>query len=196
MSLFTIFSSAFGGSAAAAGTGTAAAASKAGLLSGGASALSLLSSFSSLASGGLQMYTAGQKARFEQQRLLMNSQWQEIQAKQIELNAQERANNIRDQLLSDMASTSAFFAARGVDIGSGSPARANIESQRRAAEDMIQNNRQARLNATAQRSSAGQTKTNAAIARSQGTIEQAKALPGMLKSGAQLYTGLRSLLNG
>lgn len=158
--------------------------------------MSLLSGFGSLASSGLQMYASNQAARFAQQRLMMNSQWQELQAKQIEINAQERANSIRDQLLSDMASTSAFYAARGVDIGSGSAARANIISQRNAAEDIIQSNRQARLGAAAERSGAAESKSEARIAKAQGRVDRAKALPGMFKSGAQVYTGLRSLLNG
>lgn len=182
--LTTTFGSAFGGAA------------KAGLSPGNVSGLSLLSNFGSLASSGLQMYASGQAARFAQQRLLMNSQWQELQAKQIELNAQERANSIRDQLLNDMASTSAFFAARGVDIGSGSAARANIVSQRNAAEDIIQSTRQSRLDVAAERSGAAESRSEARIARAQGRVDQAKALPGMFRSSAQLYTGLRSLLNG
>jgi hypothetical protein len=188
-SLINIFRSAFGG-AARAGS------SLVDGFSGNASGLSLLSGFGSLASSGLQMYASRQASRFAQQRLMMNSQWQDLQAKQIELNAQERANSIRDQLLSDMASTSAFYVARGVDIGSGSAARANIISQRNAAEDIIQSNRQARLDAAATRSGAAHSKTEGRLKGVQGRVDQAKALPGMFKSGAQLYTGLRSLLNG
>jgi len=180
--LTTTFGSAFGGMA------------KMGKALDNPTGKSLLTNFGSFASSGLQMYASGQAARFAQQRYLMESQWKELQAKQIELNAQERANSIRDQLLNDMASTSAFYAARGVDIGSGSAARANIVSQRNAAEDINQSNRQARLDAASARSDASVSRTKAAAKKLEGRIKKNKALTDMFKSGSNMYTDLRSLL--
>ncbi len=202
-SLTTTFSSTFGSAA-----GSSIPLSQVGMVNGGtalqgasgmipgANGLSLLNSFGSLMSSGMQMYTARLAGKMQQRRLQMQSRMSELEADQIELNAEETANQIKNQLLSDIASTDAFFAARGIDVGSNTVAQANIESRRRAGEDTNQVRTQAKREARFTRVGAAQTRADASAARLQGNINAAKALPGMLQSGAQLYGGLRGLLNG
>lgn len=163
--------------------------------------MSLLSSFGSIMNSGMQMYTANLAAKMKQRRLQMKARMDELEADQIELNAEDTANSIKNQLLSDIASTDAFFAGRGIDIGSGTVTQINTESRRRAGEDINATRTQAKREARFTRVGAAYTRADARAARLEGKLDAAKALPDMLRSGSHLYSGLKErglkgLLNG
>jgi len=183
--LVPMFASSFGGAAASGAAG--------GLLGG---KLGLLASAGSFLSSGMQMFGSIQSGRLQNTMYNLQAGQEDLRAKQIEINAEASANALRRKLLDDLSSTDAFFAGRGINIGSGSARAAQIESRRRAGEDLLGIRDQASYSAIGARSQANQLRAEGRSARQSGNMSAFEAIPGLLRSGGQLFGGLRSLLNG
>ncbi|AIK95912.1 hypothetical protein [Candidatus Odyssella acanthamoebae] len=157
-----------------------------------AKGLSLLNRAGSMVNTGMGLYANRVASSMAANRLNMSAMWQQLQASNIETNAAEQSNAIRNELLNNMASTNAFFAARGFDVSSAEDA--NIVSRRRAGNDLLNLRSQSKLDAIAMRAAAAQTRSDASVGRAMGRFERAGIEGDLFKQGVNFVSGLRGLL--
>lgn len=84
-----------------------------------------------------------------------------LQAAQIELEAKQTGNRLREELYGNISKSFAGYAARGVDIGSGTPMTMAQMSMKEGGEDIQQINKNAKLKADVYRAQADITKKSA-----------------------------------
>ncbi|MBW8308082.1 MAG: hypothetical protein K0M45_00310 [Candidatus Paracaedibacteraceae bacterium] len=157
-----------------------------------AKGLSLLNRAGGMVNTAMGLYANRLASSMATNRLNMSALWQELQASNIETNATEQSNAIRNELLNNMASTNALFAARGFDISSAEGA--NIISRRRAGNDLLNIQSQAKLDAIATRAAAAQTRSDASMTRAMGRYERPGMKGELFKQGVNFVSGLRGLL--
>ena len=128
---------------------------------------------------GISAFSTFQAGRAESANLKFQAKQASLMAKAAEISGKEQQNSIREELLRNLASANAAFAARGISISSGTPAEARIESIR-AAEQSI---RSAQLG----------TIVEAEAARNQAEVYRQGARSAMtgayLGAGSTLFTG-------
>lgn len=137
----------------------------AGISSVGSAVASGIGAYSSISSG------IQQKAQFDSE-----AKSYEAQAEIVKLNAVEQATMLRKQLLADLGSANASAAARGLDVGSGTPTQIQTESIGNVESDV------AKLKAGADINSLG-SKTSAARSREAGA---SAAFSGFARAGQGL----------
>lgn len=107
----------------------ATAASIAGAASTIGTGFSLLSGITTIAGAAGQ----AQAGRLQAQQFEMQAQQNELNSRIETLNAEEKANEIRRTLLENTGSANAMFAARGIGLGSGTPAQARVTAANNAS---------------------------------------------------------------
>lgn len=157
-----------------------------------AKGMSLMNRAGSMMNTGMGIYANKISTSMAANRLDMSALWQQLQANNIETNAAEQSNAIRNELLNNMASTNALFAAKGFDIASAEGA--NIESRRRAGNDLLNVKNQSKLDAISTRAAAAQTRSDAQVTRAMGRFERAGMRGEQFKQGLRFVSGLRGLL--
>lgn len=162
---------------------------------GAGGSMSMLLSGASLASTGLSYYAQQKSGKLQEAALKLQQMQQRQQARQIEINAAADVNTIKSQLIDNIASAGAFFAARGVDTSSGSAAAILAKSRRNAQEDIMNIKDQSQLEAVGLRKQAKQTGKEASAARKSSKLRSYETLTGAIKPASQLYGSMRSLLN-
>jgi len=115
--------------------------------------------------GGFASYQYGnaQKSQFD-----MEAKSFESRAEVAKLNAIEKSNFLRKQLLRDLGSANANAGARGIDTGSGSPAQVRTQSIGEVERDVAKIKRGGEIEA-------GNELTSAARSRSEGSSAQIAA---------------------
>lgn len=101
-------------------------------------------------------------------------------ASQARLQGEEQSNNLRRELLKNLASSNARFAAGGISLSSGTPMQAQIISRGNAQRDIQQVQNNAASVSTAYRG-------NAAVSRASGRIARSK---GLFDTGVTLLKGM------
>lgn len=99
-----------------------------------------------LVSTGLSAFSTIQAGRVEAANLKFQAKQSELQARSAEIQGKEQQNLIREELLKNLSSANAAFAARGISVSSGTPEQARIESIKAAEQSL----RAAQLGAGAQ----------------------------------------------
>jgi len=102
------------------------------------------------------------------------------QARQERINAQKRANTLRQQLLEDLGSANAAFGARGITLTSGTAQAAQIASRRAAARAIKGEKDIGFIRQQAGLAQAGQFRLSAKEAKTQGLIRAGTSLLGGL----------------
>lgn len=111
-----------------------------------------------------------------------------VQANQIELQAQERANMLREQFLSSVGTYQYGAAQRNISVGSGSVV-GNIErSSGKLGEDITMMNKNASMQANALRSQATNMRKTAKANAVSGLLGAAGSLAGAVGSFALGYS--------
>ena len=103
-----------------------------------------------------------------------------LQAEQAGLQAQQRANMLREQLYGQISNSFAGYAARGVDIGSGTPVRMAEMTMKEGGADIQQLQRNAQMQAQAYRAQAD-------ILKSGSTLEMFSGMANALAKGFLSY---------
>ena len=147
------------------------------------------SSYAGAASAFAQM--AG--ASMNYQALQTNASALKVQANNIELQAQQRANMLREQFISSIGSYQMSAAQRGVSVGSGS-VRNNIESSSASlGNDINTLKKSAQLQANALRTQAKVSKMqgkSALVSGMLGGVSQAIGAYSNYKIGSKLLDGV------
>ena len=86
-----------------------------------------------------------------------------LQADQAGLQAQQRANMLREQLYGQISNSFASYAARGVDIGNGTPVRMAEMTMKEGGADIQQLQRNAQAQAQAYRAQADMIKSGSTL---------------------------------
>jgi len=151
----------------------------------GNSLLNILSSpslfaFGSLLSSGFQVFSTMKAAQLEQKVFNLKAQQQELQADQIKIASIQQANENRARLLDNLASADAAFAGRGVSLSSGTALQAQVESRKRAGEELQQTLAGGRVKVLGARGQAEQFRIEGAAKRSKGLL----ASSGVMKDAA------------
>jgi hypothetical protein len=94
----------------------------------------------------LSAFSSIQAGRVEAANLKFQQKQANLQARAAEIQGKEQQNLLREDLLKNLASANAAFAARGVSISSGTPQQAQVESIKAAEQSL----RAAQLGAGAQ----------------------------------------------
>lgn len=157
--------------------GTAAAATAAGSFIGpvtaaqsAAGTLSLVSPILQAGGGLFSAFSAYQGGQAESAALRFQARNQELQAKQQELKGRKEALAIRDSLRRTLAAQNAAFAARGIQIGSGTPRNFEISSTANAFNDIDAVRFGADLAELAAKGQGAQFRSSASAARKSGII--------------------------
>lgn len=141
-------------------------------------ALTTTTSLSSGISSGLGAFGSITAGRQASNQFNLQAGSQETQADIIRLNAIERGNQLRRQLLVDLGSANASAAARGLDTGSGTPRQIVEQSIGAVQTDVAKLEAGAEIGATGSQTSASRSRANAAAAEYSGYVNAAKGLLG------------------
>jgi hypothetical protein len=139
----------------------------------------LLSATSALTTGlgAYGSYASGTQAS-SQFKLQAGSQ--ELQADVVRLNAIEKGNILRRQLLQDLGSANASAAARGIDVGSGSPRQVQIQSIAETQRDVAKIESGADIDVSNYQTAASRSRGQAASAEYGGYVNAIKGLGSYL----------------
>lgn len=150
----------------------ASAATVAGVSSAVSTGFTLLSGLGAVAGVVGQVQGANQQAR-----ALKDQANQDILNSRMEkLKGEEQANKLRRDLIENMGSANAMFAARGIGLGSGTPEQAKEEGARNASLNIDKVMFGADMAATDQLTSASQNRAKAKATRSAGLYGAASSL--------------------
>ncbi len=119
--------------------------------------------------------TAGSQAKSQ---FNLQAGSQDTQAEIIRLNAIERGNQLKRQLLVDLGSANASAAARGLDVGSGTPRQIVEQSIGAVQEDVAKLEAGAEIGATGSETSASRSRAAGARAEYAGYIRAGTGLVG------------------
>lgn len=143
-----------------------------------------LSSVGSLAATGFSAVSSINAGRAMSAQYEIQSESYKLQAEAIKINAIERSNMLRKQLLENLGAARASAAARGIDVGSGSPMQAQVQSIGNVESDI------ARIKAGSAIESSN-AMINSGKSTAQGAAEKAS---GYASAGRSLVTqGLRGI---
>ena len=140
-----------------------------------------LTSTTSLASGissGLGAFgsiTAGNQASSQ---FNLQAGSQDIQADVVRLNAIERGNQLKRQLMVDLGSANASMAARGLDVGSGTSRQIVEQSIGAVQTDVAKLESGAEISATGIQTSASRSRASASAAEYGGYVRAGTSLVG------------------
>lgn len=84
----------------------------------------------------------------------IQSDWLRLQADQVGIQAEQKANMLRENLYGMISNAMAGYAARGVDVGSGTPMRQAELSLKEGGQDLQQLKRNAEMEASTLRAQA------------------------------------------
>lgn len=104
----------------------------------------------------------------------------ELSAKQEELKGREQADKIRKSLLSTLSTQNAAFAARNIQLGSGTPVNLGNVSKTAASQDIDTAMFGANQSAFQQRAQAGQSRIDARTATIKGYTSAAAGLGSLV----------------
>lgn len=142
--------------------------------------LQTTSSLTGLAGSFYGAYGSVQAAKQEQSQFNMQANSQELQADAIKLQAVEKGNILRRQLLQDIGSANASAAARGIDVGSGSARQIAIQSIGETERDIAKIESGANIDAAGSRTSAARSRAQGANAIFSGNVRAARGLTSYL----------------
>lgn len=106
------------------------------------------------------------------------AQSQDLQANVVRLNAIEAGNQLKRQLLADLGAATASAAARGIDVGSGTPRRIVQESIGTTMRDVSKAEAGANIQALSAQTSAARTRQAGANAKLNASLRATKSLVG------------------
>jgi len=106
-----------------------------------------------------------------------------LQADQIGTQALQQGNQLREKLYADISNSFAGYAARGIDIGSGTPMTMARMTMKEGGEDIAQINKNAKIQADAARAQADALKRGSTLdmfAGMAGAISKLSLAKGLL----------------
>lgn len=116
----------------------------------------------------------------------IQASWLKLQADQVGIQAEQKANILREQLFGTISNAMAGYAARGVDVGSGSAIRQAELSLKEGGQDLQQIKRNAELQTNVLRAQAKIMKSGA----------RAGMIGGMLSGISNLAFGVAGMAGG
>lgn len=178
--------------ATSAGTGAAAAAGSAaiaGPVTAAASGAATLGSFATLGNalslfGALGSISGGNQ---QASAYKLQARQEELNARLETVKAEDTANALRRNLLANIGTANATFAARGIGLGSGTPEQAKIVGANNASRNIESARFGGEIASLDRQVQAGQYRSAGRAARTQGYFNAARGLAGS--------SGITSLLN-
>jgi hypothetical protein len=116
----------------------------------------------------------------------IQADWLKLQADQVGIQAEQKANILRENLYGMISNAMAGYAARGVDVGSGTPMRQAELSLKEGGKDIQQIKRNAEMGASTLRAQAKILKAGA----------RAGMVGGMLSGVSSVLSGAATALGG
>ncbi len=123
---------------------------------------------------GAAAYSTYQAAMSDYSALNFQALQEDIQAKQVGIQATERGNLLRQKVMTDIANAAASYSARGISISGGTPTTQAEASLVEAGEDVKTIERTARLQKITSKAQARLLRTRAKLQRRIGTISAAR----------------------
>jgi len=133
--------------------------------------------------GAFNIVNAISQGQMQAQQYKAQARQLEIDARQEILNAQQDVNVLQQQLLENLSSQNALFAARGQNASSGSAQAAAFRSAQNATRDIERTRYRGRLRKTQAQSQAIIYRGEASAARSQGFAQAAGAASSLFAGG-------------
>lgn len=112
--------------------------------------------------GGYASYSAG---TFAKTQFDMTAKSHETRAEIVKVNATQKSNYLRKQLLLDLSASTASAGARGLDVGSGTPIQIGEESIGNVERDVAKLKRGGEIQAAGERTSASRTRSAGSAAQ-------------------------------
>jgi hypothetical protein len=119
-----------------------------------------------------------QSGKMQAQQYKLQAQQSTINARIEKVNAEEKANEIRRNLMANLGSANATFAARGIGIGSGTPEQARTESAKNASLNIEKARFGGTMASNEKLLQASQDRINASSAKSSGYSAGLTSLAG------------------
>ncbi len=127
---------------------------------------------------GVGAFTSIQAGRAEATQFEIQAGSQDLQANGVKLSAAEKSNILKKQLLRDLGAATASAAARGLDVGGGTPRQIVEESISTVQTDLAKIRAGADIEALSARTSAAQSRQAGAAARVAGNLRAVKSIVG------------------
>lgn len=129
-------------------------------------------------STGVGAFSTFQAGAAQQQSFGLQATSQDLQADVIKLNATERSNDLKRQLLIDIGASTASAAARGLDVGSGTPRDIIEQSISSVKTDVAKIEAGGEISAAGSRTAAARSRASGASAKLNASLRATQSIVG------------------